>query len=110
MQNLAILITILLAGLGVVSDYFLKRASEAEKPMLTVAFLIGLVIYSSLAFGWVYVFRHIKLAEMGVVYSASTMLLLAGMGVFIFKEPIHWRESLGIVFALASILLLARFN
>jgi drug/metabolite transporter (DMT)-like permease len=99
-----------MSGVGIVGDYFLKRASGEPNPLLTRFFLAGLVLYSSTAFAWVYVMRHLKLATIGVIYSVCMILMLAGMGVLFFGEKLNAYEVTGIILAIAAILLLARFG
>ena len=52
---LALLVTVGFSIVGVVGDYFLKLASGKEQPLRSPAFFIGFLVYSSTAFGWVYV-------------------------------------------------------
>ena len=42
----------------------------------TLAFMVGLVLYASTAFAWVFVMKHLKLATISVIYSISMILLL----------------------------------
>jgi drug/metabolite transporter (DMT)-like permease len=104
----SVLVGIAMSCIGIVGDYFLKRASEAKQPLLTSWFLLGLVLYSSTAFAWVFVMRHLKLAAISVVYSVCMILLLTGMGFFFFGESLNRYEVAGILLAIASVLLLAR--
>jgi len=108
--NLAVLVTIAFSALGVLGDYFLKLASGKEYALKSSEFYIGFVIYGSTAFGWLYVMRHLKLATVGVVYSVSMVLLLTAIGVFRFKEALSGYEIAGIAMAVASLVLLVRFN
>lgn len=106
-EKFAVVITILLSAVGVLADYFLKLASEQSPSVPTRNFIIGFLVYSSTAFGWVFVMKHIKLASIGVVYSVSTALLLTLLGVLVFKEALKWQEYLGVAMAVGSILLLS---
>lgn len=108
--TLAVIVAAVMSGVGIVGDYFLKRASGQDKPLATGTFLVGLVLYASTAFAWVYVMRHLKLATIGVIYSICMILLLTGMGVWIFDESLNRYEMVGIVLAIASIALLTRFG
>jgi multidrug transporter EmrE-like cation transporter len=54
--------------------------------------------------------RHLTLATIGVIYAMCMILLLALMGVVVFDEPLHRSEIVGIVLALAALILLARFG
>jgi multidrug transporter EmrE-like cation transporter len=105
----AVLVTIGFSVLGVVGDYFLKRASASDRPLESRWFYIGFIVYSSTAFGWVYVMRHLKLATIGVVYSVSMIVLLAMIGVTVFRETLGPAEIAGLILAIASLFLLVRF-
>jgi len=84
--------------------------SEFLYNSLPIRFFIGLLILASTAFGWVYAMKHIKLATLGVVYSVSTVLLLAFVGVIFFQESLNPYEIGGIVLAVASLILLSAFS
>ncbi len=106
----AILVTIGICVFSATADYFLKRASDRPSPLTTVWFYLGVVMYSTTAFGWVFVMRRMQFATLGVVYAATMVVLMAGIGVFVLHESLRWQEGLGIVLAIASILLLSRFT
>lgn len=106
---LAILATIGICIFSAGADYLLKRSSELESPIKSPLFFLGLTMYASTAFVWVYVMRHLQFATLGVVYAATMVVLLAGIGVIVLHETLRWQEGLGIVLAIASIILLARF-
>jgi len=108
-KPLAIAVTVGFSLLGVLGDYFLKLASEDDHSLRTRAFYIGFAVYASTAFGWVFVMKHLKLATIGVVYSVSMVLLLTAIGVVLFGESLGWQESVGLVMAIASLILLVRF-
>ncbi|MBS1787585.1 MAG: transporter [Acidobacteria bacterium] len=105
----AILTTVGLCITSVVGDYLLKRASNQECPLASAWFVSGFVVYSSTAFGWVYVMRHLKFATTGVVYAIGTIVLMALVGALFLKESLQWQEVAGVGFALLSICLLTRF-
>jgi drug/metabolite transporter (DMT)-like permease len=105
---IAIVVAVVMSGVGIAGDYFLKRASEQSQPLTTGTFLVGLVLYASTAFAWVFVMRHLKLATIGVIYSIAMVLLLAGMGMLFFGESLSRSEIAGIALAIASLVLLAR--
>ena len=108
-NSLAILITIGFSILGVAGDYLLKLASASTNPLRSGWFYFGFAVYASTAFGWVFVMRHLKLATIGVVYSVSMILLLTGIGVVVFREPLNRFEAAGLVMAVTSLFLLVRF-
>jgi multidrug transporter EmrE-like cation transporter len=105
----ALLLTVGLSLFAVVGDYFLKMAGSSDSPFRTKWFIAGLLMYALSAFGAVYVLKHVKLATVGVVYCVSLILLLTALGVVIFKESLNFTELIGIVLALAALLLLGRF-
>jgi drug/metabolite transporter (DMT)-like permease len=107
--TIAVLVTVAFSVLGVVGDYFLKIASARANPLRSPWFYVGFVVYASTALGWVFVMRHLKLATIGVVYSVSMILLLTGVGVAVFREPLSAPEILGLVMAIGSLVLLVRF-
>lgn len=107
---LALLVAAGLAGLGVLADYFLKLASTREVSARSAWFWLGVGVYAAMAGGWVYVMRHLSFAEIGIVYSMTTVLLLTLVGVVVLKESLHGYEVLGASMALGSLLLLARFG
>jgi small multidrug resistance pump len=108
--KLAVIVTVAFSVVGVVGDYFLKIASAKDASLKTPAFYIGFLIYASTAFGWVFVMKHLKLATVGVVYCVSMVLLLTAIGVVAFKESLSGYEIAGIAMAIASLVLLVRFN
>jgi drug/metabolite transporter (DMT)-like permease len=106
--TVAVAVAVVMSAVGIAGDYFLKRASERDNPLATGWFQAGLVLYASTAFAWVFVMRHLKLATIGVIYSVSMVLLLAGMGVVFFDESLSRSEVAGIILAIAALFLLAR--
>jgi len=108
-KAIAVLVTFAFSIMGVIGDYFLKLASAREQPLRTSWFYLGFVLYASTAFGWVFVMRHLKLATIGVLYSVSMVLLLTVIGVVLFRESLSYFEIIGIILAMASLVLLMRF-
>lgn len=105
----AILATIGICIFSATADYFLKRASDESSPLLTVWFYLGFGMYACTAFGWVFVMRRLQFATLGVVYASTMVILMAGIGVVVLHETLRWQELVGIVLAVSSIFLLARF-
>ncbi len=108
--TIMIIVAAAMSAIGIVGDYFLKRASGEAGPLATPAFLVGLALYSSTAFAWVFVMRYLKLATIGAIYSVCMILMLTAMGFLIFDETLNRYEVVGIALALASIVLLSRFG
>lgn len=96
--------------LCVLADFFLKRASESTRPFQSLHFAAGIALYAASAFGWVYVLRHLKLAIVGAVYGVAVIVLLAGIGVIVFRESLSTSEIVGLGLAVASLILLGRFS
>jgi multidrug transporter EmrE-like cation transporter len=107
--TLAVLVTVAFSVVGVLGDYFLKLASAREQPLRTGWFYLGFALYASTAFGWVFVMQHLKLATISVLYSISMVLLLTAVGVVMFQESLNYSEIVGLVLAVASLVLLMRF-
>lgn len=108
--TLAYLVAVVMSAVGILGDFFLKRASASARPMLTADFAVGFVLYASTALAWVFVMGHLKLATIGVIYSVCMILMLTLMGVFLFGESLNRAEAVGIALAVASVCLLARFG
>jgi drug/metabolite transporter (DMT)-like permease len=108
-KTLAVGATVAFSLLGVLGDYFLKRASVQQNAFTTRAFCVGFAVYASTAFGWVLVMKHLKLATIGVVYSVTMVLLLTALGVVVFGESLGWTEIAGLLMAIAALILLTRF-
>lgn len=93
-NSLVIVIVFLITAFTAVGDYNLKKASLTPTFNLS-AFIIGLVIYSLLAFIWTFTYKYIKFSLAGSIYGAATALTFAFIGVFILKEPIGPVEITG---------------
>lgn len=50
--------------------------------------------------------QHLKLAAVGILYTVAMLILLALVGYFGFGESLSKREWLGLIFAIASVLLM----
>ncbi len=105
----AILVTVAFSVVGVAGDYLLKMASGQKSPLKSGWFYAGFAVYSSTAFGWVFVMRHLKLGTIGVVYSVSMILLLTAIGAVFFRESLNGYEVAGLAMAIGSLVLLMRF-
>ena len=84
-------------------DYFLKMATAKPAGLLSGWFVGGAFIYGILAFGWFFLMKSNSLATIGVMFSASTILLLAGLGHFVFKEQFGLREIIGVSLAVLAV-------
>jgi small multidrug resistance pump len=103
-------IVLSLSALCVVADYWLKRASNLAHPVRSIQFLSGITLYAVSAFGWVYVFRHFKLATISAFFSLVVVVSLAITGVVVFRESLSTAETVGLGCAVAALALLGRFH
>ena len=108
-KHVAMLLAAGLAAVGVLADYFLKLASAHQTMTRSAWFWLGACVYGGMGVGWVVVMRHLSFAQIGIVYSVTTVLLLTLVGVVVLKETLHGHEMLGVAMAVASLFLLARF-
>lgn len=107
---IGILMIILLSLVGAVGDYFLKIAGNGEKYIDFRFFIVGFLLFSSTAIGWFYVFKHIKLSTVGIMYGISTTLILVAIGIIFFNERLNTYEIIGIISGIFSMILLTRFT
>lgn len=105
-----IALVVVIAVITVGGDYFIKLASMESKVIQNRWFLAGTVLYLLSTFGWVFIMPHMKLASLGVVYSLSIILLMAALGVFVFGETLNRYEVAGFGLAVIAIILLGRFG
>ena len=98
------LLLLLVTGLTLIGDYCIKIASGRIHGLYSVQFAVGVIFYSLPAIGWFYLMKSHSLATIGVLYSVSTILLLALLGIVVFNEPVGWREGLGIFLAVAAVI------
>lgn len=108
-SSIALIIVFVITLVGIVSDYFFKRASAENSPFVTKWFLIGLAIYGANAVGWVLAMQKAKLAFVGSIYCVVTVLFLTAMGYFLFDEKLSPGEIVGVAMAICSVILLVRF-
>ncbi len=106
----AFLLVELLCVIGVLADYFLKIAGSGQSFIEYRPFIFGFFFHASTAFGWFLVLKYMRFVEVGAFYSVSMVLMLTAIGVYQFNEELHPREILGILLAVTSLLLLARFS
>ncbi|MGP3699358.1 hypothetical protein [Rhodobacter sp. NSM] len=105
MWPLAVLLVISIVTL--LGDYLIKKATGTEQGLLSLTFLVGMLFYGLPAVGWFYLMKSHSLAMLGVLYASSTVLLMAALGVFVFREAFGLREAIGVSLAVASILIMS---
>lgn len=106
---IAIILAVFLGLVGVAGDFFIKLAGSGLKTPVIKWFIIGSAIWASTAFGWYFVYKHMKLSTSGVFYAISTVLFLTCISVFYFREKLNIYEIVGIGTAITSLILLKRF-
>ncbi len=104
-MNAYVFITLIVL-VTLVGDYFLKVSSDHENSFSRVEFWVATVLYGATAAGWMVAMKTMSLANIGVYYSMLTIVLLTGLGVFVFKEAISTREVLGLTLALGAMALM----
>jgi multidrug transporter EmrE-like cation transporter len=102
-------VALVLTFIGVIGDYFLKRAGSGDKYIDVTLFSIGFVLIALTSVGWFYVFKHIKFSTVGAIYGVGAIVYLAVIGVVVFGERLTPYEVVGIVAGILSIVLLVRF-
>ena len=105
MPNSLLILGIVTAA-TLLGDYFLKTATTKPDGLLSGWFVGAVFIYAILAFGWFFLMKNNSLATIGVMFSASTILLLAALGYFVFKEQFGLREATGISLAILAVVVM----
>lgn len=100
-ERMTVLIAII--ALTAAGDYAIKYASGRDNAFTSWQFLCGIVLYGLPAVGWLVLMREYSLAQIGVIYSSATILVLTALGVFAFGEHLSARQMAGIAAAIASI-------
>ena len=104
MESIFILLAIVVVQIG--GDYFVKIASTGADGLFSLAFMIGMLLYGATAIGWYFLMKIHSLAEIGVIYSASTLILLAALGHVAFNESVGLRQLFGLSLAVVSIVIM----
>ena len=104
------LVVVALSLVGVCADALLKLATQATSRSTTLWYVIAsVVVYCSTIFGWFYVIKFLKLSTIGIWYAISTVLFLTLIGIFHFGEELTAREVVGLISAIAALILLTKF-
>ena len=94
--------------LTLLGDYCIKLATNKETGIYSTWFVIGALLYGIPAVGWFFLMKSHSLAMIGVMYSASTLVLLTMMGFFVFKEAMGWREVIGLTLAITAVVVMSQ--
>jgi drug/metabolite transporter (DMT)-like permease len=109
MYVVAFAVAITLSLITVYADYLIKKASLLTAFNGSFLLLSGMMLYGLTGLGWFFVMRQVKLSTLGVIYGVTCIIALTLISVFVFKERLHFFEVVGIICALVSLVLLARF-
>lgn len=102
------LFALLTAIIVIFGDTIIKLAVVGGHTITHRYVLLGCAIYGVSALVWFGAMHHVTLAQAGVAYSMLTLLALCVIGALWFDEPIRAREALGILCALAAMVLMVR--
>jgi undecaprenyl phosphate-alpha-L-ara4N flippase subunit ArnF len=97
---------LLATALTVIGDYLIKLSTALPQGIRSAQFALGALCYGLPAFAWFAMMREHNLAAIAVFYSAATLVILAAMGIVVFKEPFSWRDGLGVSLALAAVVVM----
>lgn len=87
-----------------VADYLLKVASITDSPSWMLTFIFGCALYAITAIGWFILMKSHSLAEIGIIYSAATIIILTVMGYLLFGETISNRTIAAVGAAVTSVI------
>jgi multidrug transporter EmrE-like cation transporter len=96
-------------SIAVIGDFFIKKATLAKGINEYVYMGIAIFFYALNAMAFYIIYKHMELSSIGVYYALFTIILFVITGVLFFGEVISKGEFAGIVLAVASIFLLAKF-
>ena len=96
----------LVTAVTLLGDFLLKTATTKPAGMMSGWFAGGALCYVLLAAGWYLLMKNNSLATIGVMFSASTIILLAALGYFAFKEQFGLREALGVSLAILAVVVM----
>jgi len=94
-------------GLTLAGDYCIKLASDRSDGLTTATFLMGAFLYGIPAVGWFFLMRSHSLAVAGVLYAASTVIMLGALGYFVFREALGLREIAGMLLAISAVVVVS---
>ncbi|MDD5229400.1 MAG: hypothetical protein PHN45_07600 [Methylococcales bacterium] len=101
---------VLLEGLSLLADYYIKLASLKPNFSGWIELLFGGFLYGVTAIGWFFLMREFKLVTLSVFHALGVIGFTCLLGVFVFKEKLYFREMVGVALGCCSIILLMRFN
>ena len=100
------LFLIFVVVLTICGDYALKYASLKISPYVSGWFVLGSLLYGATAIGWIALMRTHDLAQIAVLYSSATIVVLTLVGIFSFGETLSIKQIVGLSAALLSVVLM----
>jgi len=92
-----------------VADGFLKQASLQTAFKGWKWLVLGMLFYILTALGWFLLLKKAKLSTLGALYSVSSLVFLALLSIFYFKEKLSPMELVGFGLAVVSMIILAKY-
>lgn len=105
---IAIILGIGLTIVTVAADVLIKKASLANL-VFSWQMLAAFIIYGLTTLGWFFLLQKFKLSSLAALYGICNILFLTIISALYFKERIYPLEIFGIILALISLIILARF-
>lgn len=103
---------LLSAGLSfvtVLADAIIEKATMSNSKPYFMVLLAGL-IYGLTAIGWFVILKKTELINAGTVYILFSLIFLALIGRFYFKETLEPIEIFGLFLAFCSIIILFKYT
>jgi drug/metabolite transporter (DMT)-like permease len=103
-----VLISIAMVIMGIIGDFFIKKASMFQSFTGWKLLVAGGLLYGLSAIGWFYVYRTTKVFTVGAIHSFGIIILSIILSLVIFKEKINSWEILGLLLGIISLSILLR--
>lgn len=103
------LVVVVVTSIAVWGDTYLKAATLTTGTKHIYNLGMGILIYAFVAFGFYYMYKLMEFSDSGVMYALTTIILYVLIGSLLYRETINPYEWVGIILAVVSVFLLARF-
>lgn len=106
MMRTIIIVAIIVIILSIIEVFIfagLKKYHDTKNKWYFLASIIGYVVVAALL---VYSFNFQEIAVINGLWNALTLVLIALLGYFVFKERLNWKEIIAIILMLVAMLLL----
>jgi drug/metabolite transporter (DMT)-like permease len=102
----ALLVLVPITVATIAGDYCIKIASGSQSQSSHFMLIAGASLYGASSLGWFVLMHAHSLATIGVLYSATTIIMLAALGHFVFNEPTSTTQLLGLLLAIISVVIM----